>query len=222
MTTGAVVLLSGGQDSTICLAWALRELGRPLVSVTIDYGQRHRKELHAARAVADIIGVDERRIIRLDLGGSIPSGLTEPRAEIEASGGINNLPTTYVPGRNFVFLGLAAGIAQTRGLENIVIGCSEVDSSGYPDCRWPSLSAVTHALRLCLDFPRLQVAAPLLWLSKAESLTLAIDLVDLGCMDALKYSWTCYHGGDRPCGTCPSCVIRAKGFEEAGLPDPAL
>lgn len=219
--SGAVVLLSGGQDSTICLGWAKRMFGRPLVSLTIDYGQRHRRELHAARAVATHFGVDERRIIKIDLCGSIPSGLTEPRTEVAASGGIHDLPTTYVPGRNAVFLALAAGVAQVREIANVVIGCCAIDASGYPDCRESFLLAQQQTLRVGLEFPTLSIRAPVVDLSKVEALRV-LALPHTETWEALAYSWTCYLGGPAPCGNCPSCKLRAKSFAEAGLKDPAL
>ena len=222
--SGAVVLLSGGQDSTTCLAWAAARhdsgLWETVIALSIDYGQRHQRELDAASAIAMRFGV-QHYVVSLGLGTAIPSALTTPGIGVRLSGGINDLPTTYVPGRNAVFLALAAGVAQAHDLERVVIGCSGVDYSGYPDCRPAFISAQEKALRLALDMGRLRIHAPLVDMTKRETVELARTLGP-DCWKALALSWTCYLGAAQPCLECPACELRARGFNEAGFPDPAL
>lgn len=202
-----IVLLSGGQDSTTCLYWALAR--GPVEALVIDYGQRHSREIESATLVAHRAGVrlHEGRV-RFPARSALTDGgpiATRP----------DGLPTTFVPGRNAAFLALAAGLG-----DEVVIGCSAVDFSGYPDCRPAFLVAQQRALSLALD-REIAITAPLIDRSKAQTVRLARSLGD-DCWEALALSWTCYRGGERPCGECPACVLRAKGFAEAGETDPAL
>lgn len=209
----AVVLLSGGQDSTTCLFWAMAR--GPVAALAIDYGQRHARELAAAERIAKFAGVP---LHRAKLSFPFVSGLTDRDARIGTR--LDGLPTTFVPGRNAVFLALAAGVAKEEGHVSVVIGCSAVDYSGYPDCRPGFLMKQREALRDGLDMPTLEIVAPLVDRTKAQTVQIAYDLGP-ECWNALAHSWTCYLGGERPCGECPACVLRAKGFVEAGYPDPA-
>lgn len=212
----AVVLFSGGQDSTTCLAWAAARFRR-LLAVTIDYGQRHRIELDAARAIATAAGV-EHITLPCDsfraLGGNSLTGDQTVEATVPAGG----LPNTFVPGRNLIFLTLAAAVAWQRGISELVTGVCQTDYSGYPDCRADTMTALQAALRAGLDAP-LTIHAPLMHLTKAETVLM---MRDLGRLDWLALSHTCYNGSVPPCGRCPACALRAKGFAEAGVTDPLL
>ncbi len=213
----AVVLLSGGQDSTTCLAWTLKRFRR-VEAVTIDYGQRHRIELDAAVAVARLAGVPQS-VIPCDsfraLGGN---SLTGGEAVVDGVVAATGLPNTFVPGRNLVFLTLAAAFAWQRSIPHLVAGVCQTDFSGYPDCRQTTLDALQGALRAGMDFP-FEIHAPLMHLTKADSVRLAQEL---GCLPWLAHSHTCYNGSRPPCGTCPACRLRAKGFAEARVADPLV
>lgn len=218
-TRAAVVLLSGGQDSTTCLAWAKQQFDR-LYSIAFDYGQRHRVELDAAAAIAQRAGVVEHRVVTVsalaELGGTTLLG--DASAPDLGEHGKGDLPNTFVPGRNLVFLSLAAAWAWQLGVNELVTGVCETDYSGYPDCRQSTIAAMQNALAAGLDVP-VRICTPLMQLSKAETVLM---LRELGHLDWLADSHTCYRGSRPPCGTCPACVLRAKGFAEAGVVDPLL
>ncbi|MFC3626915.1 7-cyano-7-deazaguanine synthase QueC [Vogesella amnigena] len=221
-TRKALVVLSGGQDSTTCLYWALREFGAANVeAVTFDYGQRHRVELDAARKVAAMAGV-RQTVLPIDTFAAIGgNALTDDAIAPEAGARADDdsaLPNTFVPGRNLVFLSFAAAFAYTRGIEHVVTGVAQTDYSGYPDCRENTLKALELALRLGMD-SRVTLHTPLMFMSKAETVHLAQQV---GAMEALAWSHTCYNGEVPPCGHCASCELRAKGFDEAGVIDPLL
>ncbi|GDY14695.1 7-cyano-7-deazaguanine synthase [Planctomycetota bacterium] len=211
----AVVLFSGGQDSTTCLAWALRQYRR-VEAVTIDYGQRHRVELECARAIAERCGVPHR-ILPCDsftaLGGNSLVSEEVVRDGVRQDTG---LPNTFVPGRNLIFLCLVAAYAWQRSIANLVTGVCQTDFSGYPDCRQTTMDALQAALRAGMDWP-FTIHTPLMFLTKADSVRLAVDL---DALPLLALSHTCYNGSRPPCGTCPACLLRAKGFAEAGIADP--
>jgi len=213
----AVVLFSGGQDSTTCLAWAMARYRR-VECVTIDYGQRHRVELDAAARIARAVGVPQQ-VIPCDsfraLGGNSLTGTEAVQSGVNAATG---LPNSFVPGRNLVFITLAAAYAWQRGISELVTGVCQTDYSGYPDCRLDTMNALQEALRHGMDAP-FTIHAPLMTLTKAETVTL---IRDLGRLELLRLSHTCYNGAIPPCGTCPACVLRAKGFAEAGVADPLL
>lgn len=226
----AVVLLSGGLDSAVCLAWARRE-GKPCHALTIDYGQRHRCELEAAARVAAALGAESHRIVTVDLravGGSaltadipVPKGRTAHQLTAD-------LPSTYVPARNLIFLSIAAGYAQVLGGRDLYYGANRLDYSGYPDCREPFVEAFAEAANLgcglwldrgsgAREATGFRVHAPLIARTKAEIIRLGAELsVDF----AMTHS--CYDPGERglACGECDSCSLRRRGFEQAGLPDP--
>ena len=211
----AVVLFSGGQDSTTCLAWALARYAKVL-TVTIDYGQRHRIELDAAKRIAAAAGVPHA-VVPCDsftaLGGNSLTANVAVAAAVEGA-----LPNSFVPGRNLVFLTLAAAFAWQRGITNLVTGVCQTDYSGYPDCRAATMTALEAALRAGLDSP-ITIHTPLMHLTKAETVLM---LRDLGRLDWLALSHTCYNGSVPPCGTCPACLLRAKGFAAAGVADPLV
>jgi 7-cyano-7-deazaguanine synthase len=216
----ALVVLSGGQDSTTCLYWALDRFGADHVTaVTFDYGQRHRVELACAAQIAARARVPHT-VLPINtfaaLGGS---ALTDTgiaiRAEVDAR---TQLPNTFVPGRNLIFLTFAAAFAYPRGIHDLIVGVAQTDYSGYPDCRQATLQALEQAVRLGMDY-ELTIHAPLMFKSKAETVLMARDL---GALPALADTHTCYHGRQPPCGECPACVLRARGFAEAGIPDPLV
>ncbi len=213
----AVVLFSGGQDSTTCLAWALARF-RTVHAVTVDYGQRHRVELDAAAAIVARTGV-AHAVIPCDsfraLGGN---ALTGDEAVADGLRADNRLPNTFVPGRNLILITLAAAYAYRRGLPHIVTGVCQTDYSGYPDCRADTMAALQESLRKGMEAP-FTIHTPLMDLTKAQTVAM---MRELGRLDLLAWSHTCYNGAVPPCGTCPACRLRAKGFAEAGVADPLL
>lgn len=220
--TRAVVLLSGGLDSATAAAMAQRE-GWELFALTMKYGQVHQAELRAAAAVAASLGVSRHIELGVDLsafGGSSLTGEGDiPKDELGAPG----IPSTYVPARNTVFLSLALAWAEVLGAERIVIGVNALDYSGYPDCRPEYIAAFEYLASLAtkagVEGRPLRLYTPLQHLTKA-------GIIRLGAELAVDYSLThsCYDPApdDRPCGHCDSCLLRARGFAEAGVPDPAL
>jgi 7-cyano-7-deazaguanine synthase len=213
----AVVLLSGGQDSATCLAWAQRRFAR-IHAVTFDYGQRHHIELDAAAVIAGMAGVSQS-VIPCDsfrvLGGNALTGTELVSSTVRSD---TQLPNTFVPGRNLIFLTLAAAAAYQRGITEIVTGVCQTDYSGYPDCRIDTMVALQEALRRGMEAP-FTIHTPLMYLTKAETVHM---MRDFGRMDLLAYSHTCYNGAVPPCGTCPACELRARGFREAGVQDPLI
>ncbi len=217
----AVVLLSGGLDSAVALYSALRE-GYICRCLTFDYGQRHKKEMSAAKRLAAKTGT-ELKIVKLDLpwkGSSLVDktmALPMDRSISEISSAISS---TYVPARNTIFLAIAASFAETIGADSIFIGAHFEDSSGYPDCRKVYLDAVNEVVKLGtkrgLD-GKLRLKFPLIDKTKK-------DIIGLGESLGVpfEFTWSCYKGDKRPCMKCDSCILRAKGFREAGLPDPLL
>lgn len=214
----ALVVLSGGQDSTTCLYWAIDRYGPEAVeTLTFDYGQRHRIELECAAAVARYAGVPNR-ILSIDTFAALGGNALMDQAIEVAEANEGSLPNTFVPGRNLVFLTFAAAYAWQRGIDNLVTGVAQTDYSGYPDCREATMAALQNALRLGME-STVTIHTPLMHLSKKETVEL---LRDLGGLDALAFSHTCYEGQRPPCGRCPACLLRAKGFAEAGIEDPLL
>jgi 7-cyano-7-deazaguanine synthase len=214
----ALVLLSGGQDSTTCLHWAIDSFGVENVSaVSFDYGQRHRIELECAERVASDAGVP-LACLPIDtfaaLGGD---ALTDDSVAVPVDEE-EGLPSTFVPGRNLIFLTFAAAYAYQRSIEHLVTGVAQTDYSGYPDCRESTIDALQEAIRLGME-SELQIHTPLMFLSKRETVELARDL---GALDAMALTHTCYNGMRPPCGECAACKLRAKGFAEAGVEDPLL
>jgi len=215
---GTIVLLSGGQDSTTALFWAIRHLPRPIIAVNFDYGQRHALEMEAAREIAGAIGVP-LHVLPLPafkvIGGC---AMLEGGGEVALDRG-DGLPTTFLPGRNLVMVLFAAALGVQQGCFNVVMGVSEADFSGYPDCRREALEPLELAIQRGMDH-RLRLFAPFLGLSKADEVMLAKILP--GCWEALAKTVTCYHGQRPGCAQCPACKLRAKGFAEAGQDDPAM
>ena len=219
----AIVLLSGGLDSATALYWARAQGYRP-TALTVHYGQRHVRELSAARALVRRAGADWVPV-RLALPWLKASSLVDRKQRLPdlPAGRIGQgpIPTTYVPGRNTVFLSLAVSLADATGAEAVVIGSNAQDFSGYPDCRPEFNAAFQKAARLGTrrgaEGKRLALLAPLQRLDKAGIVRLARRL-DV----PLELTWSCYQGGRRPCGRCDSCKLRARGFAAAGVKDLAL
>lgn len=216
----ALVVLSGGQDSTTCLYWAIARFGKTkVITLTFDYGQRHRIELECARQVADFAGVSNALLPINTFAALGGNALTDAALPVGIkTDDHNRLPNTFVPGRNLIFLTFAAAFAYQRGIKNIVGGMAQTDYSGYPDCRENTLQALQQTLQLGLEYPII-LHTPLMFKSKRETVELAQEL---GALEALAYTHTCYNGQRPPCGHCPACVLRAKGFAEAGLLDPLI
>lgn len=220
MEKRAVVILSGGLDSTTCMAIALAA-GYRVWALTFDYGQRHRVEIEAARRVAQHYHAAEHRIVELPFMRTIGgSALTDDALDVPMTGVVENLiPVTYVPARNLIFLSVAAAFAETVGAFAVYLGVNALDYSGYPDCRPEFIEAFTKTARLGtkagVNGLPISVETPLLSMSKA-------DIIRLGTTLQVPYELTssCYLGGDIACGVCDSCRLRLKGFAEAGQSDP--
>ncbi|HEY3278120.1 MAG TPA: 7-cyano-7-deazaguanine synthase QueC [Syntrophorhabdaceae bacterium] len=217
-----LVVLSGGQDSTTCLYWA-KEHFTHIHAVTFDYGQRHRREIDAAEAIARLAGVKEFEVIDMKGLMESTSPLIDTGRPVEHYESAEELPggieDTFIPCRNILFLTVAANRAFVRGIEDLVIGVSAVDYGGYPDCRPEFIRLMEETLRQGLE-GKITIHAPLISMSKKETVLLALSLP--GCMEALGLSHTCYEGMSPPCGKCHACLLRKKGFEEAGVKDPIL
>jgi 7-cyano-7-deazaguanine synthase len=221
--TTSVVLLSGGLDSCVCAALAHRQRGEgqnELTTVAFDYGQRHRVELERAAAIAARYRA-EHLVVSLDASAWGGSALTDPAIEVPEPATVVGIPVTYVPARNLIFLSIAAGVAEARGLDQIWIGVNALDYSGYPDCRPEFVASfqttASLALKRGVEGNPVIVRMPLVDLTKAAIIRLGMEV---GA--PLELTWSCYRGGAEPCGNCDSCHLRAKGFAEAGLADPAL
>jgi 7-cyano-7-deazaguanine synthase len=219
MSKFAVMLLSGGLDSMV-VAGLAREAGHRLLALTVDYNQRHRVELDAARRIAAAMGVERHIVLPLDLTGFGGSALTADIA-VPKDGLRPGIPVTYVPARNTIFLSLCLGWAEAAGARDLFIGVNALDYSGYPDCRPDFIAAFEAMANLAtkagVEGDRFRVRAPLLDMSKAD---IAREAARLG-LDAAM-SWSCYDPTPdrRHCGLCDSCRLRARGFAEAGLADP--
>lgn len=218
----AVVLFSGGLDSTTCLYWAL-EQGYTCETLSVSYGQKHVREMESSRKIAEKLGV-KQHVITLDLPwlsvcSLVGKNLPLPDVPVETIDG-QGIPSTYVPGRNLLFLAMAGSLADAIGADAIIAGPNAVDFSGYPDCTPAFYSAAAQALNLGTKLgvtQGVEVLAPLMHLSKAEIVKLA------ACLHVpFELTWSCYAGGEKPCGHCDSCKLRAKGFEEAGVKDTSL
>ncbi len=222
MNQKAVVLLSGGLDSTTALYIALRD-AHQVFALTLDYGQLHKKEIECARQNAESLAVPHEIVhFSLPWKGSalldpkIPMPVGRSAAVMQAA-----IPATYVPARNTIFLSLAASYAETIGASAIFIGANALDYSGYPDCRPDYFDAFQKMIDLGTkagaEGKKIEIAAPLLHLTKREILLLGQSL---GV--SFERTWSCYQGGETPCNLCDSCGLRAKGFQDAGLSDPLL
>jgi 7-cyano-7-deazaguanine synthase len=223
----ALVLFSGGQDSTVCLAWALERFAR-VETVGFDYGQRHAIELDVRPLLRDRVSalrpewrqrLGEDHIVRLDALASISDTALTRDTEITVAD--SGLPTTFVPGRNLIFFTFAGALAWRRGARHIVGGMCETDYSGYPDCRDATIKAMQVALSLGLDRPTV-LHTPLMWIDKAATFALAEEIGGQALVDLIvEHSHSCYvgdrshrHAWGYGCGECPACQLRAQGFEK--------
>jgi len=214
----AIALLSGGLDSATAAALAL-EAGHRVIGLSFDYGQRHRRELQAAAALADHLGLAEHHTIAVNLASWGGSSLTDTQQVIPTDGveeGV--IPSTYVPGRNTVFISIGLSLAEARGAERLVLGVNAVDYSGYPDCRPDYLNAFQTLADLASKAGReghgAQLWAPLVQWSKVRIVEEALRL-DV----PIETTWSCYSGGTHPCGVCDSCRIRDEALRAANRPD---
>ena len=221
----ALVLFSGGQDSTVCLAWALDHFAR-VETVGFDYGQRHAVELAVRARIRDRMTalkpmwkarLGDDHVVKIDALSAISDTALTREMEIEIAD--SGLPTTFVPGRNLIFFSFAGALAYRRGIRHLVAGMCETDYSGYPDCRDDTIKAMQVALTLGLD-TRVTLHAPLMWIDKAETFALAEQLGGKPFLDLIvEDTHSCYLG-DRTrrhdwgygCGECPACKLRAQGF----------
>ena len=215
-----LVVLSGGQDSTTCLYWAKERFDR-VYTVAFDYGQRHRIELTSAEAIARLAGSASHETIDIKGLMQSTSPLIDTGTPVGQYGGVEELPggiePTFIPCRNILFLTIAANRAVVHGIKDLVIGVSAVDYGGYPDCRPGFIRLMEETLRQGLEM-EMTIHAPLIHMSKKETVLMAAGLP--GCMEAIALSHTCYEGAVPPCGKCHACLLRQKGFQEAGVEDP--
>jgi 7-cyano-7-deazaguanine synthase len=218
--SGQLVVLSGGLDSTVCMALADRESDSPPLALTFDYGQRHRNELDHAAGVAGHYR-SEHLVVEIDTSSWGGSALTDPSIDVPIGGaGDDGIPVTYVPARNSIFLAVALGVAEARGLDAVWIGVNAIDYSGYPDCRPEFIEAfrgvAATGQRRGVEGDPIAIRTPLIDSTKAQIVAQGVGL------DApLALTWSCYQGGERPCGVCDACLLRAQGFAAAGVADPA-
>ncbi|MBN1405469.1 MAG: 7-cyano-7-deazaguanine synthase QueC [Candidatus Omnitrophica bacterium] len=212
----AVILLSGGLDSATSLFWA-KAKGCKLFCLMFDYGQRHKKEISQAKVIAAKANC-RYRVLKIDLAGK-HSSLVNKHMKITAADIKKIIPSTYVPARNMIFLSFAASFAESEKADAVIIGANQIDYSNYPDCRAGFLKAFENAVnkgtKQGAQGKKIKILAPLLNKTKAQIVKMAKRL-----NVPIELTWSCYSGGKRACGRCPSCVIRAKGFKEAGIEDP--
>lgn len=221
--SGAIVLLSGGQDSATCLALA-KSQKKEVVGLTINYGQRHYLELDAAAKLAELAGVVHRVLDFSDMFQTLDHTSTmvhrtgDDRDVSESHPIHPHLPSSFLPGRNYLLLGFAAIQAFNLGFHTIYTGTCETDYSGYPDCRRSTIDAIQKALSEAMEW-EFEILTPLMFLTKVKTVQL---MVKLGRLDWYRSTHTCYNNQRPPCGKCPSCILREKGFAEAGIVDPLL
>ncbi len=218
MSSTTIALLSGGLDSATAAALA-REAGHRVIGLSFDYGQRHQRELRAAAEVAQALGLAEHHTINVNLaawGGSSLTDLDQPVPDQGVQDGV--IPSTYVPGRNTVFIALGLSLAEAKGAERLVLGVNAIDYSGYPDCRPDYLNVFQQLANLASKAGReghgTELWAPLVEWSKTRIVEEALRL-----NVPIQSTWSCYSGGTTPCGICDSCRIRDAALREAGRPD---
>ena len=218
----AVILLSGGLDSAVAL-WLAKSEGYEVYSLSFFYGQKHDKELKAAEALALAAGVKKHRVVSINIDQWGGSSLTDKDMEVE-DGDIDrtDIPVTYVPARNMIFLSIAASYAEAIAAQNIFIGVSQADYSGYVDCREPFIRSMEQTINegtvMAAEHKKpIKIHAPFINKTKSEEIRLGARLgVPFGL------TWSCYRGGEKPCGKCDSCLLRARAFKEAGIIDESL
>lgn len=224
----AIVIFSGGQDSTTCLLWTLGKFSQVQV-ISFNYNQQHNIELECAKKIIELINSGsffpqnskskkihiDHLIIDISFLSEIlqTSMIQDSEIKIDETSG---LPTTFVPGRNILFLTIAAAYAYQHKIRHLVAGVCQTDYSGYPDCRDATIKSLQATLKLGMDYDII-IHTPLMWKTKAETIKL---MEYLGGLELYKYTHTCYKGERPACGECPACKLRLKGFKEAGLEDP--
>ena len=213
-----VCLLSGGLDSSTVIYYA-KSQNYELYALTFNYGQRHFKEIEAAKKIAEAVGAREHKILKIDLTQIGSSALTDQNMEVPTNRDIeemsNDIPITYVPMRNTIFLAFAAAYAEVIGATTIFAGMNIVDYSGYPDCRPEYVKAMERVIHPGSKAQNITIKTPIIRMNKRE-------IIQLGNKLGVPYekTWSCYKGEDKACGKCDSCILRLNGFEEAGLIDP--
>jgi 7-cyano-7-deazaguanine synthase len=222
MDRPAIILLSGGLDSTTCLAIAKSQDYSPLFTMAFDYGQRHRQELSAAKKISAAFGAKEHRVIQIDLrqfgGSALTADIAVPKNRDESQMSAD-IPITYVPARNTIFLSYALAWAEVLACDDVFIGVNALDYSGYPDCRPQFIESFQHTARLGTKRSNFTIHAPLIHLSKSQIIQRGVEI-------GVDYSLThsCYDPSPQglACGRCDSCLLRKKGFAEAHVPDPTV
>lgn len=219
MMKKCLVLLSGGQDSATCLAIAKEENYNEIYTISFDYGQRHRRELGCSKILSELAGVKDHFVVPVSSLKYLGNSKLLEQGDISSNHDSNkDLPASFVPGRNMLFLTLAAAKAFSLDIHDIFTGVCQTDFSGYPDCRDNSIKAIQIALFLCFDFSFV-IHTPLMWKTKAKTVLM---MKEMNKFDWYKYTQTCYEGMFPPCGICPACKLRIKGFEDVGMTDPLM
>lgn len=208
----ALVILSGGQDSTTCLFWAADQYGKENVeALGFDYGQKHKNELDCAGSICRAHGIGFQVFPLPLLNELAPNSLTRTDINVDVKKADNGLPNSFVDGRNLLFLSYAAIYAKSKGIKHIVTGVCETDFSGYPDCRDVFIKSLNVTLNLAMDYSFV-IDTPLMWFTKAQVWKMADDL---GVLDVIyNQTLTCYNGKKGGCGACPACELRQRGYEE--------
>lgn len=207
----AIIVFSGGQDSTTCLFWAKKRF-KQVIAISFDYNQKHKLELECAKDICKKHNV-EHHILDLNLLNQLaPNSLTRQDIEVDKNAPMEGLPNSFVDGRNMLFLTFVAVFAKQRGINNIITGVSQSDFSGYPDCRDVFIKSLNVTLNLAMDY-QFVIHTPLMWINKAETWKMAYDL---GVLDIVKEeTLTCYNGiKGNGCGECPACKLRKNGYLE--------
>lgn len=211
-----IVLLSGGLDSTTTLYYAIKNGYKPICLI-FDYGQRHKKEIITAKKIAKALGV-KYYLVKVSLPWK-GSSLLNTKLKVPMYKRRRSIPSTYVPARNMIFLSYAVSLAEVCGARYIFYGANQIDFSGYPDCRESFVKSFEKMVNIGTKMgntgKKIKIVAPLINMSKEEIVKLAVKL-----KVPLKYTWSCYKGGTKPCGVCDACRLRKIGFEKAGMRDP--
>lgn len=222
MVKKAVALLSGGMDS-ITAAAIVKNQGYEIYALTVSYGQRHAREIESAKRLAIWLGAKEHEVVDLPITRLLKSALTNPDEDVTGDEKLigKRIPATYVPGRNAIMLAIAAAWGESIGADAIVLGVNAVDYSGYPDCGQSFIDAFQQLIKVGtksgVEGNPIEIITPIAKMSKAQ---IVKEGTKLGV--PFKQTWSCYKGTGKPCGVCESCMLRKKGFAEAGVADPAL
>ncbi|RKY94120.1 MAG: 7-cyano-7-deazaguanine synthase QueC [Candidatus Hydrothermota bacterium] len=222
MMKKAVCLISGGLDSSVT-AYTAKNEGYELFAITFNYKQKHRREIESAKRIAESVGVKKHILFDIDLSVFGGSSLVDEKMEIQKNNKLEDIgkkiPLTYVPARNTVFLSIGLAYAEVVHANTIFIGVTATDYSGYPDCRPEYIEAFQRLANLAtkkgVEGEKIEIKAPLLFMNKSEIIRRGVEL---GV--PFEETWSCYMGGEKACGRCDSCLLRLKGFKDAGLKDP--